>query len=221
MIGSDKHISTRYLERALVDDLGDAERRLVDQHLATCQDCLQRHESLRFELKALTPHVMSLRPAAPRRSVWAIFGSRWLMPSLAASAALALILVVVHGPEDTLRAKGGEVAPSVLLHRARGSSVVALAANDKIAVGDRIRVSLSPLGSEVVHVLFRDDRGELELFFSGIAKDTPLPGSLEITAPCVPVTLWAWRGGDASLVEQIRAGVPALGQAVTRRLECE
>ena len=225
----DLHPSQLALERHSVDDLPASERAALDRHLAACDAC-------RASLDELCAAAAAHRAASPAPFVAAVRArrhaelrrARWIGAAVAgagalAAAAIAVIVLRPAGDPATgpgardVTLKGGGVA----IHRKRGDAVAPIGERDRVRAGDALRfvVTLDRPGRVAAWMI--DDVGRIDDLTSGRvelpAGGAPLPGAVEVEAPCRDSLLVVATGeaADRWTEAEVRAE-PALRPGGTR-----
>jgi len=209
------HLVTMTLERYVADDLPATERDAADVHLRECDACAQKVATLRADQAALLAEVPPARfvmQVAARKARSA--RRRYLVAPLALAAAAGLALFVL--PRDGVRVKGRSLVVSVQ----RDGATHVLAADERVAAGDRLQLALSGAGQAsawMVDANGRVDRlTDAPMELDAVVR--PLPTSAVIESPCVDAAIVvadADRGDEA-----VRALAKAPGRALVRTLRC-
>ncbi len=143
----DWHLQDLALERLALGDLDDAAQRSVQDHLAGCPGCEERHRAIVAELavplpelgleagRAPEPAVAEVVPLRPDHTRWLVGG---LGTALALAAGVLVILLQPVEPQDDpgFQARGSELVLEV--YRQNDDGAVRLQTGDTVRPGDHL-----------------------------------------------------------------------------------
>jgi anti-sigma factor RsiW len=167
------HLSSLQLDALALDALPADTRAAASEHLAACATCRAHAEELatlrsHFTVKVLPRTAPALRRPPAWRSAW-----RWVVPLLAVSAA---VLVVLHPPAEDGPAYGVKGGTTLQLFAHRGERTWKVEQGEELAPGDQVRFRVEGGGLPYVLLVSVDGAGQVNTYHPfGGARSALLP----------------------------------------------
>jgi hypothetical protein len=201
----------------------DAERTgALEQHLALCEGCRRRQESIAGQASRFWAQAPELRLPARAASGKAM-RRRWLAPSALTFSALAAIVVWLRlptgsreDPEESRRKGSSHIA----FHVQHEGSVKPGKDGQRVFPGDRLRFSISTGKPAHVAILSLDGAGVASIYFPqgktsrgfGMVSGQPLDSSVLLDGTLGPERLWALFCDSPFDLEPLRAQLERQGE---------
>jgi hypothetical protein len=202
------------LERYLAGELTGEALARVEKALAESSEERARVDALRADAAAFLikhpPGPIAARLEPPRRSWF-----QWLVPALAAVAALVVAVVFLRPVEDDVTTKGAMAFTAFRL--SSDGAVQELTPNAKVKAGDRVRFSVKVPSDGFLAVVSRDGAGNASVYFPSSSTVSArhgatalLPDAIELDGVLGPERVWAIfsaRSFEVSqAIEQLKGG---------------
>lgn len=204
------------LERYLAGDLSGEALARVEKALADSPEERARVDALRADSAAFLikhpPGPIAAKLEAPRRRWF-----HWLVPSLAAVAAVVLAIVFLRPPEDDVTTKGSLAFTAFRL--SADGAVQELPPNGVVHPRDRIRFSAKVPSEGYLGVVSRDGAGTASVYYPSSSvmaarhgQTALLPDAIELDEVLGPERVWAIFSATpfdlSQALEQVKAGKP-------------
>jgi len=201
------------LERYLAGELTGEALARVEKAIAESPAERSRVEALRADAAAFLikhpPGPIAARLEAPRRSWF-----QWLLPALAAAAAVLIAIVFLRPAEDDVTTKGAMAFTAFRL--SSDGAVHELTPNAKVKPGDRVRFSVRVPSDGFLAVVSRDGAGNASVYFPSSSTVSArhgatalLPDAIELDGVLGPERVWAIFSARSFEVSQAIAHVKA------------
>ncbi|MBK7863071.1 MAG: hypothetical protein IPJ65_31570 [Archangiaceae bacterium] len=183
------HLDAVTLERSLLRDLSDELAHQTDAHLSSCLPCRRQLDALARERAAFLTELPfdTLLPQLPPRPA----PSRWRTAARAGLALAAAVVALVvsarlaWAPAEPVRLKGVGLS----LFRSRAGAVKLLTAEDRLAAGDALRLSVTVDASGRWMAWAVDGSGRVDRMLEQPLQleqgAVTLPGAVVVEAPCL------------------------------------